>query len=83
MSEQVRILRYSAPGGHGYTAEDANNINDILRGMSSEIIGTSNELNGPDRVSNVCFFNPSIIKVPLRLLLLRSLILTILKSCKS
>ena len=54
-SEQVRILRYSAPGGHGYTAEDANNINDILRGMSSEIIGTSNELNGPDRVSNAVF----------------------------
>ena len=52
MSEQARILRYSAPGGHGYTAEDANNINDMLRGITSEIIGTSNKLNGPDRVAN-------------------------------
>ena len=55
MLEQARILRYSAPTGHGFAAEDANNINDILRGMSSKVIGTSNELNGPDRVANGVF----------------------------
>ena len=55
MLEQARILRYSTPTGHGFAAEDANNINDILRGMSSKVIGTSNELNGPDRVANGVF----------------------------
>ena len=55
MSEQARILRYSTSTGHGFAAEDANNINDILRGKIAEVIGTSNELNGPDRVSNGVF----------------------------
>ena len=49
MLEQTRILRYPSPGAHGFAAEDANNLNDILRGKIAEVIGTSNELNGPDR----------------------------------
>ena len=52
MLEQTQISRYSSPGGHGFAAEDANNLNDTLRGMASEVIGTSNELNGPDRFVN-------------------------------
>lgn len=52
MLEQTQISKYRSPSGHGFAAEDANNINDILRGMSSEVIGTSNELNGPDRGVN-------------------------------
>ena len=55
MLEQPRILRYSVPSGHGLTAEDANNLNDLFRGMTSEVIGISNELNGPDRVVNGVF----------------------------
>ena len=55
MLEQPQILRYSAPGGFGFAAEDANNLNDLFRGMTSEVIGTSNELNGPDRVVNGMF----------------------------
>ena len=49
MLEQTRILRFPLPGGHGFAAEDANNLNDILRGKIAEVIGISNELNGPDR----------------------------------
>ena len=32
MLEQTQILRYPLPGGHGFAAEDANNLNDKLRG---------------------------------------------------
>ena len=49
MLEQTQISKYSSQGGHGFAAEDANNLNDKLRGKITEVIGTSNELNGPDR----------------------------------
>ena len=52
MSEQTQILMYRFPGGLGRAAEDVNNWYDTLRGIPSEVIGTSNELNGPDRVVN-------------------------------
>ncbi len=55
MLEQTQISKYSSPGGHGFAAEDANNLNDKLRGKIAEVIGTSNELNGPDRVVNGVF----------------------------
>ena len=55
MSGQTQISMYPSPSGHGFAAEDANNINDILRGITAEVIGTSNELNGPDRVVNGVF----------------------------
>ena len=55
MLEQTQISMYPSPSGHGFAAEDANNINDILRGITAEVIGASNELNGPDRVVNGVF----------------------------
>ena len=55
MLEQKRILRFPLPGGHGFAAEDANNLNDKLRGKIAEVIGISNELNGPDRVVDGVF----------------------------
>ena len=55
MLEQSQIAKYRSPNGHGYAAEDANTLNDILRGIAAELIGTSNELNGPDRVVNGVF----------------------------
>ena len=55
MLEQTQISRYPSPGGHGFAAEDANNLNDKLRGKITEVIGISNELNGPDRVVNGVF----------------------------
>ena len=55
MLEQTQILKYSSLGGHGFAAEDANNLNDKLRGKVAEVIGITNELNGPDRVVNGVF----------------------------
>jgi hypothetical protein len=55
MLEQTQISRSPLPGGHGFAAEDANNLHDKLRGKIAEVIGTSNELNGPDRVVNGVF----------------------------
>ena len=55
MLEQTQISKYSSPGGHGFAAEDANNLHDKLHGKIAEVIGTSNELNGPDRVVNGVF----------------------------
>lgn len=55
MLEQTQISMYPSPSGHGFAAEDVNNINDILRGITAEVIGVSNELNGPDRIANGVF----------------------------
>ena len=48
--EKTQIAKYHTKGGHGFAAEDANNLNDRLRGKKSEVVGISNELNGADRV---------------------------------
>ena len=55
MLEQTQISMYPLPNGHGFAAEDANNLNDKLRGKIAEVIGISNELNGPDRVVDGVF----------------------------
>ncbi len=48
--EKTQIAKYHTKGGHGFAAEDANNLNDRLRGKKAEVVGISNELNGADRV---------------------------------
>ncbi len=48
--EKIQISRYHTKGGHGFAAEDANNLNDRFSGKKSKVVGTSNEKNGPDRV---------------------------------
>ena len=35
--------------GHGFTAEDANNLADIFNGLNAEVIGRNNSKGGPDR----------------------------------
>ncbi len=42
--------KYHSPQGHGFAAEDANALNDMLHGRHVEKVGTSNELNGADRI---------------------------------
>ena len=42
--------KYHSLQGHGFAAEDANALNDVLRGRHVEKVGTSNELNGADRI---------------------------------
>ena len=53
---RTQIFKYSTKYGHGFAAEDANHLADKLRGKNAEIVGTSNTLNGPDRVVNGVFF---------------------------
>ena len=48
--EKTQISRYHTKGGHGFAAEDANTLNDRFSGKKAEVVGTSNEKNGPDRV---------------------------------
>jgi hypothetical protein len=49
--ENTQWTRYKGPnGGHGFAAEDANALNDKLRGKKVDKVGVSNELNGADRI---------------------------------
>ncbi len=50
--EKSQIAKYHTKGGHGFSAEDANNLSDKIRGKRAEVVGVSNELNGADRVVN-------------------------------
>jgi hypothetical protein len=49
--ENTQWTKYKGPnGGHGFAAEDANALNDKLRGKKVDKTGLSNELNGADRI---------------------------------
>jgi len=48
--ERSQIAKYHTKGGHGFSAEDANNLADAFRGKRAEIIGINNEANGADRI---------------------------------
>lgn len=48
--ENQQWTQYRHKTGHGFAAEDANAIVDILKGHSVNKIGVSNELNGADRI---------------------------------
>ena len=50
--EKTQIGKYYTKGGHGFAAEDANHFADTIRGKQAEVVGISNELNGPDRIVN-------------------------------
>ncbi len=52
LETQTQISKYHGKGGHGFAAEDANHFADRVRGKSAEIVGTSNEFNGADRIVN-------------------------------
>ena len=52
-TEGTQWRKYHSPsGGHGFAAEDANALNDVLHGRHVEKVGISNELNGADRIVN-------------------------------
>ena len=48
--EKTQISKYRGKGGHGFAAEDANDLADTIRGKKAEIVGDSNEFNGADRI---------------------------------
>ena len=41
-----------AAQGHGFAAEQANNLHDILTGKDAKIVGGDNAKDGPDRMVN-------------------------------
>ena len=48
--ERTQISKFHTKGGHGFAAEEANNFSDTVRGKKADIVGTSNEFNGADRI---------------------------------
>lgn len=50
--EQTQIGKYHTKGGHGFAAEDANHFADAIRGKQAKVVGTVNQINGPDRMVN-------------------------------
>ena len=48
--EGTQVAKYHTKGGHGFAAEDANNLADRLRGKKATLVGGCNERNGADRV---------------------------------
>ena len=48
--ERTQLSKYHTKGGHGFAAEDANNLADQLRGKNATVVGKTNELNGTDRI---------------------------------
>lgn len=43
-------VKFTTPHGHGFAAERANNVNDVLFGRDAKIVGDDNALNGADRI---------------------------------
>ncbi|MBE5958712.1 MAG: hypothetical protein E7254_07625 [Lachnospiraceae bacterium] len=41
--------RFKLKVGHGYAAEEANNLSDVLKGKNAKVVGGDNAKNGPDR----------------------------------
>lgn len=45
-----KLLRFNGRQGHGYAAEQGNNLYDTINGRNAEILGDDNVKNGPDRI---------------------------------
>ena len=52
LETKTQISKYHSKGGHGFAAEDTNNLADRLHGRKAKVVGQSNELNGTDRIVN-------------------------------
>lgn len=48
--EDLQWTKYASKNGHGFAAEDANALNEKLRGWKPEKVGRSNEKDGADRI---------------------------------
>lgn len=51
-AQQTQMDKFQAAQGHGYAAEQANNLYDILTGKDAKIVGGDNAKDGPDRMVN-------------------------------
>ena len=45
-----KLLRFNSRQGHGYAAEQGNDLYDTINGRNAEILGDDNAKNGPDRI---------------------------------
>ena len=50
--ESTQLNKFGTKGGTGFAAEDANALNEKLRGAKVEQVGSNNAKNGADRVTN-------------------------------
>src|SRR5471030_1734864 len=50
--ESTQLNKFGTKGGTGFAAEDANALNETLRGVKVSQVGVDNAKNGADRVSN-------------------------------
>ena len=48
--ESTQWTKYHSQSGHGFAAEDANALHDVLCRKSVDKVGLNNELNGADRI---------------------------------
>lgn len=51
-AQQTQMDKFQAAQGHGYAAEQANNLYDFLTGKDAKIVGGDNAKDGPDRMVN-------------------------------
>ena len=51
-AQQTQMDKFQAAQGHGFAAEQANNLYDILTGKDAKIVGGDNAKDGPDRMVN-------------------------------
>lgn len=51
-AQQTQMDKFQAAQGHGFAAEQANNLHDILTGKDAKIVGVDNAKDGPDRMVN-------------------------------
>lgn len=52
VTQQTQMDKFQAAQGHGFAAEQANNLHDILTGKDAQIVGSDNAKDGPDRMVN-------------------------------
>ena len=45
-----KLLKFNSRQGHGYAAEQGNDLYDTINGRNAEILGDDNAKNGPDRI---------------------------------
>jgi hypothetical protein len=50
--ESTQLNKFGTKGGTGFAAEDANSLNEKLRGIKVQQVGVGNAKNGADRISN-------------------------------
>ena len=51
-AQQTQMDKFQAAQGHGFAAEQANNLHDFLTGKDTKIVGGDNAKDGPDRMVN-------------------------------